>query len=94
MLDKIYQVVDTRFVGNERVSVINNNGCFVTIEEAQKFVREFFLKDLDTEFEPIEDSDGRVWEICDYTVAIITVPVGFDNVVKTFNDYTIYPNDI
>ena len=94
MLDKIYQVVDTRFVGNERISIINNNGCFVTIEEAQKFVKEFLLKDLDEEFEPIEDGDGRVWEIGDYTVAIITVPVGFDNVVRTFNDYGAFTNNI
>ena len=93
MLDKIYQVVEVKLVSNgEDVVITDTFGCFPSVEEAQKFVKEFLLKYIDEKFELNERSDGRVWNFGDRAIAINGEPVGFDKSVEEFR--ILYTDDI
>lgn len=86
MLDKIYQVVEFYQVGKDKIKIIDTFGCFITIEEARKFVEEFLLEYFNEPFEPSEESDGCLYCYCvrNHVIAIVTELVGFDNCVDFY----------
>ena len=92
MLDKIYQVMKIEEVNDgigPMTAITGEYGCFLSLEEARKFVEEVVLKTAYEDEEIEYDECGRhyIWYFCDHGFEIVIEEeplIGFDKAKENY----------